>query len=286
MIVPMIGFGQLNFPSKEVQLLIGKTLTVKAYTIDYAMGRDTNYYSGYRGFYKNKKLRRVYRGQTTSPSSDTEYEALVGKKFKVIDFKYVENETSYDYLLTLDNDDIGILYYNYESDYDWRFPFIVEGGIELSDYCSNIRVLMPVDKFTGLRSVKPYENEIGSFTIHKEFNWKEYKFYSIHQDTLTGVELRILQNSYEYESSKGLILLLENNLRIEKPDEQTIVMPNNRVGAPYSHITRFFLNDNEIKLLSENMITDYRLGLVDGAMDPSDAFVFMKTMLCFLKKSN
>ena len=265
--LPMIGFGQVNFPGTEVQLLLDKTLIVNKinYIIE-STGEAVNY-SKYGGFYKNKKLTKIYKKKDMFSSK---YEALAGKKFKVIGIQPVKDEILYDHILELENDDNKIIYYKYDSKYALNFPFIIEGGVVLSDeyYCNNIN--KDIDKFTNVTS---YSASIRNFRISKLVK---------SSGSINAIYLH--QISYQVKSSSGLILLLENNLRIEKPDAYVEVDVNSGGSTPFIHSVVVELSDSEFKLLSENSITDYRIGLVDGTISSADAFVLKKTMQCLIKK--
>ena len=255
----MIGLGQVNFPGTEVQLLLDKTLIVKKINYISSNGKEVNYTS-YDGFYKNEKLTKVYKKKTMF---DSKYEALAGKSFKVIRIQPLEGKY---YILELENDDNKIIYYKYDSDYAMSFPFIVEGGVILPDryYCNKIN--KGIDKFTNEIS---YSASIRQFIISKS---------SVYRNTIY-----LHQISFQVKSTSGLVLLLENNLRIDKPDAYVEVDVNSG-STPFIHKVAVELSDSEFKLLSENIITDFRIGLVDGKISTADAFVLKKTMQCLIKK--
>jgi hypothetical protein len=264
--LPMIGFGQVNFPGTEVQLLLGKTVTVNEINyISETSGKEVKY-SGYEGFYKNKNLTKIYKKKNMF---DSKYEALAGKKFKVIGFQPIKNEILYDNILELENDDNKIIYYKYDSKHAFNFPFTVEGGVILSDeyYCNNIN--KDIDKFTNITS---YSASIRNFKISK-----------LEKSTETLNAIYLHQISYQVKSTSGLVLLLENNLRIDKPYADVEVDINSG-PTPYMHKVTVELSDSEFKLLSENIITDFRIGLVDGTISSADAFVLKKTMQCLINK--
>tara|TARA_B100000795_G_scaffold92343_1_gene67478 strand:- start:982 stop:1806 length:825 start_codon:yes stop_codon:yes gene_type:complete len=265
--LPIFGFGQVNFPGTEVQLLVGKTIVVNEVNFITESGVEVNY-STYDGFYKNKKLTKIYKKKTMFSSKA---EALVNRKFKVIGFKGVENESSNDYILEIENEDIGILYYKYDADYAFNFPFTIEGGVVLPDeyYCKKINE--DIDKFTNIKS---YLASIRNFKISK-----------LVKSSVSINTIYLHQISFQVKSTSGLVLLLENNLRIDKPEADVEVNVNTSSSStPFIHSVTVILSDDEAKLLSENNITDYRIGLVDGTMKSADAFVLKKTMQCLIKK--
>ena len=124
-----------------------------------------------------------------------------------------------------------------------------------------------IDKFTNVIS---YSASIRQFRISKLVKSSE---------SINAIYLH--QISYQVKSTSGLVLLLENNLRIDKPDAYVEVNVNSG-STPFIHSVVVELSNSEFKLLSENSISDYRIGLVDGAMSPADAFVLKKTMQCLI----
>ena len=263
--LPFIGFGQ-NYPGTEVQLLLGKTLVVKSYKIDFIASTDgdTVYYEYYSEFYKNNKLTKTYK-RDFYDFSKLEY--LVDKKFKVVNIQPYSEDKKY-YILELENNEETI-YFKYDSNFSSNFPFKVVGGIILSDeyYCKNI--IEDEDKFSG---VKSYTKRV-----------RNVKILKTSKDGMYLTALSMHQISYQVKSKNGVILLLENGEKIEKPNAYVEVDVHNPGGGhPYIHRTSIKLTDAEVSLLSKNKITDYRIGYVDGAISSTDALTLMKTIRCFI----
>lgn len=124
----------LNHPKfRDLELLSGQVLYVKPI--------EEGYYrnSGYRGFYSDKNLKKVYNKSKGSVLDYSEYESLTGKYFNVLDVKK-ESSTIFVFKLQEKGND-NVVYWkgeNYflEADGDspdrfiFQFPFITVGFYE------------------------------------------------------------------------------------------------------------------------------------------------------------
>ena len=119
-----------NFPADHIELLEGKELKVMPLP-------ESSQPYGYRNFYSDSKLKKVYKEKKHS----TPYNVLVGKVFKVLSYEpYLNLIGQQRYKLKLENEDTGILYYEYDPSFEYDFNFEVIGGLVFSEefYCEQI----------------------------------------------------------------------------------------------------------------------------------------------------
>ncbi len=231
-----------NFPENDIQLLENKELKV--------LEKDVTLQKyGFEGFYTDEALKKKF---DLNNSYNSKYESLVGKVFKVISYEPYKNLIGKDkFKLKIENAETGILYFDYDPRFEHSFPFEVIGGLTLPAdfYCKKIKI--ETDKFTGeTKSNTDYSEGISILKVEKD---KTITIYlSINT---TGSTLNV--------GKEGLILLLENNKRIEKP-EARIDAKVNTSGKGYVYNAFVRLTPEDIKLLKENNITDARLYIYDS----------------------
>src|SRR5690606_24079964 len=117
-------FGQ-NFPAESVELLLDKT--VKPMALEESMQRYAykNFYSQFDTI--SKKLEKYKKGHRAFPSGtfQSDYNKLVGKEFKVVKIYDQTPTLSSDAgrysVLELRNEELGTVYYDYDSKYDFSF---------------------------------------------------------------------------------------------------------------------------------------------------------------------
>lgn len=242
LLISVVCFGQ-NFPGRSIQLLNGKELKVLP-----KEERSQKY--GYSGFYKDDKLKKAYE---CCDSYNAKYSSLVGKVFKVVSYEPYKNSIGTEkFKIILENKETGIIYFDYDPSFDHDYPFEVIGGLQIPEdfYCQEITETN--DKFTG----------------DKRFN-TEYSegvsFVKVVKNNVTKIYITINeQGSTLNVGKKGLILLLSNSKKIEKP-EASITAEVNKYGG-YTYSTFVELTKEDLQLLSENVITDNRLYIYDGTI--------------------
>jgi hypothetical protein len=263
-IISLISFSQktdtaANFPRKHAELLLGKELKV--------LPKDVKWQEfGYSGFYKHKNFDKEIMPKLYSSDDNisSKYSSLVGKVFKVLSIEPYKNIIGTDkFKLEIENSETGIIYFDYDSKYEFDFPFKVVGGLNLPEgfYCEDVTTT--VDKFTGDTTYTSKVSEGTAFIKVKNGN-KSVIYISKNQP---GNTLNVKE--------KGFILLLQNGFRIDKPDAPIDVESNGSGGWVYSVFVA--LNENDIKLLTENAITDDRLYIYDGTIK------YGKTLMEYLK---
>ena len=240
-------FGQ-NFPGTEIQLLIGKELKVTEMS-------EPLQSLGYQGFFTDEKLKKIFSQNSIFQSK---YNSLVGKIFKVISYEpYIDKLGSNKFKLKIENTETGIIFFDYDPRLEFLFRFEVIGGINFPEgfFCKDIEETK--DKFTGEVSYSsPYLEGISFIKVKKEGTEKIY--LSI-QEAGATINFNI----------KGVILLLENGFRIEKPDAVLDVKLSS-IGTGYIYSAFIELNSDDIKLLTINKITDDRLYIYDGTISKGE----------------
>lgn len=240
-LITTILFSQQNFPETDPSLLLNKKVKV--------LPRDPRLQKfGYDGFYKNDKMKQKY---ACCESFNSKYESLANKEFTVLSSEPYANilgDTLYK--LKIHNDEIGDLFFSYDPRFEYSFPFEVIGGLTFPEGYFCRQIIEKTDKFTNEKSIwSPMFQGIVFFK-------------TIKNGTHYYMQLR-LDGSTLSTNKKGLILLLSDNKRIERP-EADVDVGVSKVSGYYSYSTIIELNDDERKLLTENDITDARLYIYDA----------------------
>ncbi|WP_145993542.1 hypothetical protein [Tenacibaculum dicentrarchi] len=249
LLISNITFGQ-NFPGSEVNLLLNKEIRVKE------KDKTLQKY-GYSNFFKNEKLKKKFN---CCESYNSKYAGLVGKVFKVLSAKPYKNIIGTEkYKLKIENPETGIIYFDYDQKYEHSFPFEVIGGLDLPEdfYCKKIKTT--TDKFDGKTTSRTdYSEGVSFIKITKDNSSKIYM--SINE---IGSTLNV--------GKKGLILLLENGKKINRPNAKLNTRIN-KGGRGYIYSAFIKLTQEEIKLIIENKITDNRLYIYDGEIKNGEKF--------------
>ena len=246
-----------NFPKKDVGLLMNKELKV---IID---SESKDYYS-YREFFKDKNLKKGFTNDFALANFVNEVFLVTQIDPFILDY---DNEIPCS-RLKLENKKIGTIYFRYISKYEFDFPFEVIGGLKLPEdyYCQEIEV--SVDKFTGETNYQTPLERSYSFTKVKKGN--ESRIYM----RVEGSSLSLVSNA------KGLILLLENGFKIEKPDIEIGIDVHPLMKGYYQYIAFFELNSSDIELLTKNKITDSRIYVIDSHLiHTKDLKEYLKCLL-------
>jgi hypothetical protein len=184
-------------------------------------------------------------------SFNSKYESLVGKIFKVISYEpYTDNIGSNKFKLKIENPETGIIYFNYNPKFEHTFPFEVVGGLDFPEgyFCKDIEENK--DKFTNDITFRtPKSDGISIVRVKKENSVNTYLSIRVHGSTVNVNE-------------KGVILLLENGVKIQKPDEKLDVEVTSD-GSGYTYSAFINLDPNDITLLTQHKITDVRLYIYD-----------------------
>jgi hypothetical protein len=254
----VIAYSQ-DFPANNVDLLNGKQLKIKE-------KNESSRKYGFRGFYKDKSLdhNKVYG--VKGYGSATDYDSLVGKVFKLISASPYKNSIGKErFILEIENPNTGIIYYDYNPTFEYEYPFEVIGGLKYPEnfFCNEIEVSK--DKFTG-------ETRINS-PMHGVY------FVKTKKETETHIYLFLrTPGSTANVNIKGVIILLDNGMKIEKPDCKIDV----EVGeSNYLYSCLIELNNKDIQLLTANKMTDYRLYVYDNTIKNGNTL--MEYLKCITK---
>lgn len=232
---------QAQFPAQHPELLLNKE--VKILPLSPVLQEY-----GYRDLHKTAEMKITEKA--------IKHSSIVQKTFIVTEVTPYEKYGSVKFKIKLESTVNGIFYYDYNPKYDFEYILEVVGGLELPDdiYCADITT--ETDKFTSEKiSKSPYSEGVSFIKITKESKSKIY--ISINEIGNTVVV-----------GKTGLILLLENGKRIEKPNAQIDVKVNSGYTGATGYVYSAFveLNSEDIKLLLDNVITDNRLYIYDGTI--------------------
>ncbi|PZR24411.1 MAG: hypothetical protein DI539_00095 [Flavobacterium psychrophilum] len=246
-----ITFAQ-NFPGKEVQLLKGKELKVLPL-------KDSEAGLGYKGFYTDPEIRSVYN----KGSRYTNTAALVGKTFKVVDYK----PRYTNYVLTLESPETGIIYYDYNTCAKKDFVFNVIGGIQFPEgyFCNGLE--------KGKKWISAAEGYVDE--IHTPFIEDVCLFRTA--DDQFKLRVAITTTNFKKKDIKGVTLELENGEKLSFPDA---VIDVTQVGANYNLTTRprIKIDDSTLEKLQKSKIVRKIIGTYNA--DVNDGDMIMEYIKC------
>lgn len=206
---------------------------------------------GYRGFYKDEKLKKIY--ELDGYNYNSKYSSLVGKILKVKNIiPYTSSLGAEKFKLVLFSDETDEIFYDYDPKYEhqWNFEIIGDLNLPKDFFCREIK--MNVDKFTNDTT---YSTKASDGIIFYKMKKGENIFYFL-SSNLVGSTLNLRE--------KGLILLFENNKRIDKPDVILDVESSSGSGWVYRAFVR--LTNEDISLITNNVITDKRHYIYDASV--------------------
>lgn len=247
-----------DFPYRNIELLIGKEVQIIPLNES-----ELKYTKGYEDFSIDIKGRNIY--ERNGGLFVTKGEALSDRIFKV---ESIESNPIYDNvsMLKLKDSKGEIIYYKYKQ--DSLTPFKILGDIVLPEgyYCQYIEET--TDKFTGEQTFKVNREYMYELTKSKKGKTVKYTLY--------------LEYSVDkFTTGKGVIILLENNKRIEKPNLP--VKMNDLKRTP--HFSAIIdLTPDDIALLKENKIIDFMLFKYDCFFVPADGAIIQGALQCMLAK--
>ncbi len=249
-----------NFPGKDVELIVGKEIKVleKAESLQ-------KY--GFEGFYKDPDLKRKY---ACCQSYNSKYDELVNKVFKVISYEpYTNNIGTDKFKLKIENKETGIIYFDYSSEFEHTFPFEVIGGFDYPKGFLCRDISEKIDKFTGDSTFNtPIENDISLIKVKSKKGVTTYLSVNVFGSTANvGI--------------KGAIFLLENGIKIEKPEAEIKVKVSS-YGKGYTYSAFIPLNSDDILKFSTNLITDIRLYVYDSKI--KDGKKYLEYFKCIIEK--
>ena len=241
-----------NFPGKDVQLLKGKELKVLPL-------KKSEVGIGYKGFYNDPEIRSVYKKN----SRYTDVTAIEGKIFKVVDYK----PRYTNYVLTLENQESGTVYYDYHTTSKCDFVFQVVGGIEFPEgyFCAGLekgKKWVSAGEGYVDETRTPVLNDISLFrTADGQFK----------------LRVAVCTGNYNKKDVKGVTLLLENGVKLNFPEAVIDVV---QVGANSNLITRprIKIDDNALEMLKSSRIVRKTIGTYSS--DVTDGYMIMEYIKC------
>ena len=269
---PLISFGQ-SFPSNNPELLINKTVKPKEAE---EWKQEYLYKNFYLEFDKEERQFSEHEWDNTPfPTKDlsttTKYNELVGKEFIVVGVyeiapKYSSNDK--EYALEIVNEEIGTIFYRYDPSYIFNYELEVVGGLDYPKgfFCDEIEY--EKDKFENIeRFYTPIKDGILYLKTRENGKTTIYMTVRVH-----GKELSV--------NGKGFYVLFEDGTKISKPDDVITVdvATNGYVYEGFVELTR-----NDIKLLTEKIMTDKRLIVYDGTVDKDSAIILKEYLKCLVK---
>lgn len=255
-----------DFPYTQVSLLEGKT--VKPIVIS-----EQSRQFHYKNFYQSYDTETHSIDSFSDPhflakskySSYSPYNELVGKEFKVIKIYQQKNKDKF--IIELHNEELGTVFYDYNSNYEHDFELEVVGGIEYPEgfFCDKIEV--EKDKFT--KKTTYITDTRDGISFFKFTSGSTSNFY---------ISANSAQSSLN-TGKKGLFILLENGIKIQKPNAKVKV---DVYGTDYVYNVFEQLNKNDISLLKKYKITNVRIYTYDEEVNSG---VILKDMFkCLIQK--
>ena len=246
-----IGYGQ-TYPKDAVELLVGKELKILPSSSDYTIKE------GYSNFYKKPDL--AYKNRIKA-----EYNKFNGSIFNLVSFQKNAGTLKSSILLELKNSKLGTVFYEYEPQFESFWIFEVIDGLKIPEgyFCKEIET--KIDKFTSITSYNSPIKEHVSFIKEKGIT---YIYLLSHGKTPTV-------------GGTGIIVLLDDGSKIENKEAKIDVKYTG--DGYYDYSTLFSLKDDEIKKLSENQITDYRLYIYEFQIDKGKGWILKEYLKCLNK---
>jgi hypothetical protein len=219
---------------------------------------------------RNSNIKPFQTGVSYNPVSD--YSKLVGMEFKVIGV--YEEAAKYDfekgryYVFALENDALGTIYYEYDTEFKHNLELTVVGGLKFpEDYWCN-KFTIHKDKFEDKTSY--YSPQESGFSVIK-----------IVSNGITKYYLKVeAGGSTPKIDGKGLYLLFDDGSKINKRNEEIDLDVGNNGGYIYSAFTN--LSNEDLEILKTKKLTDKRLYIYDGIVEPESANIIQEYIKCVL----
>ncbi len=248
------------FPANDTAMIIGKEVRVKP------KDKMLEAY-GYEGFYKDEKLKKVFDCCT---AFNAKVENLKNKVFKVEAIIPNTNFSKLHFVLKLHNTELGIVYFDYNPEYSFKWPFEFVGDFKVPKdfYCRNVD--MKYDKFTGDTTF--FSEMFRGIVLYKIKAKQGQISYFMSKIGTTNTTILV---------EKGVTILFANGKRIERPE---VEVKYKGIGYKNSneYISTFELTESEIKLLLESPITDIRMFLFDTEINKGETLI--EYLKCLIEK--
>ena len=233
------------FPDKRPELLQDQLIKVDP---------SENYSKGYVNFYSDMKAYASY-APSKEISTQSRYDSLVGRIFKVVNIEKYDSYGDIAYKLKLEDTlNKKILFYKHSPRYPDTHQLEIVSTINYPGdfYCDYLTEVKGAYKGEA-----DFKSKAGYITVVKSI-----------KDKITTYKMDIeARSDYDSKLKKGVIITLENNKKIVKPNAVVLTELNYPF---YDFTSNFALTKEDLALLMDNKIISYKL-LDDDKQDTYDA---------------
>jgi hypothetical protein len=278
-VITLMSVKAQDFVGKDVKLYLNSTIKPKE------ISEKSQKYA-YKNFYlqfdtiskvltkdaigKKKKDFKPFQTGEYASTSVSEYSKLVGIEFKVTGVYEETPQFDFDkgkfYVLALFNQELGTIYYKYDTRYKHNIEFEVVGQLEFPEgyWCG--KFIVKNDLFEDKTSF--YSPKESGFTLIKIVKNGTINYY------LSVDE----KGSTANVDGKGLFLLFNDGTKITKSDAKIDVSISDRGGFIYTAFVELTLE--ELETLKTKTITANRLYIYDGTVGPESAKLLQEYAKC------
>jgi len=220
---------QESYPSKKAELLLGKEVKVI----------ENNNSSGYPDFFTDIDMRTAYAPEPVKKIY-TDRAAILGKTFKVTNVLRTDRGVT----IELEGQDNLKLYYRYNENYDFDYPFEVKGGLTLPAdfYCDYIETTKTETGTNYKAFLSPGVN------LNKDVDNGKSRYYITYSIFLPK----------DSKAVDSFTLLLDGKKTIVKKTD--LIIPEYNDGRSFRYRFTAFLSPQDIALIKTNAITGVRIG--------------------------
>lgn len=253
----MLGWAQ--FPGEDVDLLKDATVTPIAMEEMFQPYSYRNFYAEINPTTKAINILKNYKGDGQTGSSNYNY--LFGKEFKVSTIYPIDE---HEYTLVLVNDELGTIYYQYDTRFGSSWELKITSEVVLPDdfYCKRIEVSAEYDR-TIYRA--PAEGGIFLTKVTGKYTTYVLMINQLSTTLTTG--------------KKGLELALADGKKISKPEADIDIDVNNYGDYIYTGST--IITEAEMKLISEHAPIGAKVYIHSGTIKNGD--LIKEYAKCLLK---
>ncbi|RYD77134.1 MAG: hypothetical protein EOP55_09960 [Sphingobacteriales bacterium] len=247
-----------DYPRNKPQLLLNKEVKITPLN-----SNTIKYYGGYDGFYSDEFLREIYKKNARLV---TDPDAFTNRTFKVTGVEPIS--TGDRFKVKLEDISSGkVIYFKYNPISSSGYYFEIKGGLDL-----------PEDFYCDLIKEVSRENE------PQRFIYMERPVFVLLKTEIDGVETYLLElelSTDENEDGKGMVIVLENNKKIEKPNLDV----KKQIKSETPHYTAYIaLTSQEIDLLKSNNILSYNIYKFNASMPQEYSENIRGALNCMTRK--
>ena len=247
-----------DYPRNKPQLLLNKEVKITPLN-----SNTIKYYGGYDGFYSDEFLREIYKKNARLV---TDPDAFTNRTFKVTGVEPIS--TGDRFKVKLEDISSGkVIYFKYNPISSSGYYFEIKGGLDLAEdfYCDLIK-------------------EVSRENEPQRFIYMERPVFVLLKTEIDGVETYLLElelSTDEDEDGKGMVIVLENNKKIEKPNLDV----KKQIKSETPHYTAYIaLTSQEIDLLKSNKILSYKIYKFNASMPQEYSENIRGALNCMTRK--